>query len=843
MPRSVTSSDVFAPTYPPQPFSAMFFESLFQDLRIGARGLIKDKAFTLLAVSVLALGICGVTTQLSVVRGMLWRALPFPEPERLMDLQLRDPKLQNTGFNGGIALPDFLEFAAAQHSFTELAAYLNGSTVNVTIDRKAVRFTGGYVTYNFFSLLGVQPIVGRSFRLEDDQPGAERVTILGHAIWQREFGGARDVIGRTFRMNGRTATIIGVMPAGFKFPNNEELWVPLSNEFPPKLRGDPQAIAPAVFGRLKPGLTIDQAKVEFDAIAKRLAASYPKTNSELTDVQIQPMQRGLIGPQAEKMIHLMLAAVLAVLLIACVNVMNMQLARATLRTKELAIRGALGASGLRIVRQMLTESLVLASIGAVVGVALAFWTIDLLANALQTLAFPPPFWVHFSIDPPVLASVVAVVLATVFLSGFVPAVLAARTNAADMMKESGRGNTSRLVGKVTRLLVIGQIGLTFALLVACTLMIRSIVNQQTVSFGYDTSSVLTARMGLFQADYPTPADRVTFFERVKRELRANPAFEYVALTSRFRMTFNGPTQYEVDDKTFANPKDAPRCNAEQVSDGYFDTLGLKVLEGREFTLADSDARQPVAIINTVLAQKHFGHDSPIGRRIRSVNPETPWRTIVGVVPDTLMQGPFPIPGVTDNSGFFVPLEFQPPAFATIVVRGRAPPSSLTDTLRQQMAKLDPNLPLYFVGTPRALLTETLAQNRILAMLFSIFGLVGVVLSAVGLYGVMSFSVNQRTQEFGIRMALGADGSTILRTVLQQGMGQLAIGVVLGVVTAFALVSVLKGAIANFLFQVNPQDPVIYLGVVSLLALIAMVACLVPARRATQVDPMVALRTD
>jgi len=821
----------------------MFFETVYQDLRIGARGLIKDKAFTLLAVVVLALGICGVTTQLSVIRGMLWRGLPFPESERLMDLQLRDPKLPNGGFGGGVAMPDFSEFVAGQHTFTELAAYLNGSTVNATIDGKAVRFTGGYVTHNFFSLLGVQPVIGRTFRADDDKPGAERVTIIGHAIWQREFGGARDVIGKTFRMNGRTATVIGVMPAGFKFPVNEELWVPLFNEFPPKLRGDPQAIAPAVFGRIKPGTTIDQAKVEFDAMAKRLALEYPKTNSQLTDVQIQPMLRNFIGPQVENMIHLMFAAVLAVLLIACVNVMNMQLARATLRAKELAIRGALGASRFRMIRQMLTESFVLATIGAVVGVALAFWAIDLLTQAIQGLTFPMPFWVHFTVDLPVVGSVVAVVIATVFVSGFVPAVVAAHANAAEVMKESGRGNTSRLVGKITRLLVIGQIGLTFALLVSCALMVRSIVNQQTVSFGYDTGSVLTARMGLFEADYPTPADRLAFFKRVERELRANPAFEYASLTSRFRMTFNGPSQYELDGKSFANPNDAPRATVENISDGYFESLGLKPLAGNEFTLADSDTRQPVALVNTVFAKKHFGNDSPVGHRIRRVNPEGPWRTIVGVVPDTLMQGPFSIPGVSDNAGYFVPLEFEPPSFVTIIVRGRGRPETLTDTLRQQIAKLDCNLPLYFVGTPKALLNETLAQNRILATLFSIFGLVGVVLSAVGLYGVMSFSVNQRTQEFGIRMALGANGSTILRTVLQQGMGQLAIGVAFGAVAAFALVSVLKGAIANFLFQVNPQDPLIYFGVVALLGLIALAACFVPARRATQVDPMVALRTD
>lgn len=823
----------------------MFFESVYQDLRIGARTLIKDKAFTFLAGAVLALGICGVTTQLSILRGMLWRGLPLPASEQLMGVQLRNPKLPNADYEKGIESSDLAAFVATQQSFSDLAAYLDSSTVNVTIDGKVRRFTGGYVTHNFFSLLGVPPLLGRGFRKEDDQSGAERVTLISHTVWQREFGGTRDIVGRTFRMNGRAATIVGVMPAGFNFPVNEELWVPLYNEYPPKPRGDPHAVAAGVFGRLRAGVTAAQAKVEFDAIAKRLAHAYPKTNSDLVDVQIEPMGHTFLAPQMENMNHLMLGAVVTVLLIACVNVMNMQLARAALRTKELAIRGALGASRCRIVRQMLTESLVLASIGGAVGIALAFWTIDLLTSALQVqgLAFPIPFWMRFSIDLPVLGGVMGVVLATVFLSGFVPAMIAARVNPSDVMKDSGRGNTNHLAGKITHLLVVGQIALTFALLVACALMVRSIINQQTVSFSYDTESVLTARVGLFEGDYPTPADRVAFFQRVERELRANPVFNYAALTSRFRMAVDGPAQYELDGNPIPNPGDAPRTNTEAISDGYFETLGLKPIEGREFTPTDTDARQPVTLINLSLATKHFGQQSPIGHRIRRVNPEGPWRTIVGVVPDTLMQGPISMPGGLDHAGFFVPLDFEPPAFITIIVRGVGRPETLVEPLQEQMAKLDPNLPLYFVGTPKVLLKESLAENYILAMLFSIFSLLGVAFSAVGLYGVMSFSVNQRIQEFGIRLALGADARTILHTVLRQGLRQLGAGIVLGLLVAAILLSLLKKPIAALLFQVDPADPFVYTSVILLLGIVALAACLVPARRATQVDPMAVLRAE
>ncbi len=818
----------------------MLIDSFIQDLRIGARGLLKDKGFTSLAIFVLALGICGVTTQLSVIQALLWRGLPFPESETLMDLSLRDPKLPaNAG--GGMASADFRVIAESQTSFGPLAAYLNGSTVNITVDGKALRLTGAYVTDTFFSVLGVQPLLGRNFTPADNRPEAERVTIISHEIWQREFGGAKDILGRAFRMNGRTATVVGVMPAGFKFPVSEQLWVPLFNEFPERPRDDPLAIAPGVLARIKTGVSLDQAEVELDALARRLALEFPKTNQNFTEGQVQPLLRNFIGPQVRSIMNLMLGAVVAVLVIACVNVMNMQLARATLRAKELAIRGALGASRIRLIRQMLTESLLLATTGALIGVALAYWAIDWIRSVTQNLTFPLPFWIRFEIDGSILLLVVAVIVATVFLSGFVPAVLAARANAADVMKEAGRGNTSRLVGQLTRVLVILQISLTFSLLVACTLMVRSIVRQQTVSFGYNTTSVLTARMGLFQADYPTPESRTTFYRRVARELRGSPAFESVALTSRFRMTFNGPTQYEVDGRTVVNPADAPRVMTEAVSDGYFETLGLRPLSGREFTLDDSEARQPVALVNESFARQHFGAESPVGQRIRRLNPESPWRTIVGVVPDTLMQGPFN--AQLGPAGYFIPLDFEPPPFVTLVVRGRGTPESLAETLRAEMARIDPNLPLYFVGVPSTLLQETLAQNRILATLFSVFGLVGVILAAVGLYGVMSFSVNQRAQEFGIRMALGADARTILRTVMRQGLAQLAIGVGIGVVAAYALLSILQGALANFVAGVNTQDPLLYLGVLAVLTAVALTASFVPARRATRVDPMIVLRGD
>ncbi|MDD3180496.1 MAG: ABC transporter permease [Opitutaceae bacterium] len=824
-------------------------DTFLQDLRVGLRVLIKEKSFCFLAVTVLALGICGVTTQFTIVNAVVLRGFSFPESGRLMGAQFIDPSQfnPNNNFGGGIPGEDFQEILASQQSFSGLAAYIFGSTVNVTINGNAQRYTGCYSNYNFFRILGVAPVLGRDFSADDDKPGAERVTIIGHGIWQTEFNSDPNVLGRTMRLNGRTATIIGVMPPRFQFPSTDQLWVPLYNEFPIRPRNDPAAISPLVLGRLKPGVTIDQANVEFNTIAQRLAKEYPATNRQLSGALVQPLHSALIGPPLRGLMFVMLAAVLAVLVIACVNVMNMQFARATLRAKELAIRGALGATRVRLVRQMLTESLLIAVMGAVVGIAGSYWAVEYLYQAMQGLPFPLPYWITFDIDGPVLTFTVAATMGAALLSGLVPAMLASRANAAEVLKEAGRGNTSRLVNAIIKLLVIGQIALSAALLIAASLQIKSILNQQFVNYGYDENSFLTARLGLFEGDYPTPESRQLFFERTLRELRAGSEFAAVALTGRFRMTFGGAGRYEVDGQAYATDKDRPEGNFENISDGYFATIGLKIMEGRDFRPDDTEAKQPVAIVNASFAKKHFGRETPIGRRVRIYNPAQPeaWRTIIGVVPDTLMQGPIN-PLVDDCAGFYQPLS-APPAlqFATVLVRPRAGQraENLAPTLRRAMTQLDPNLPLYFVGTPRLLHDEILGQNRIVAALFSAFGGVAVVLAAVGLYGVMSFSVNQRTQEFGIRMALGADALKIMRMVLRQGGMQLGIGLPIGVVTAYALALLGRSNIQNFLFRVDPRDPFIYGSVILLLTTIAAVSCYVPARRATRVDPMIALRAE
>jgi putative ABC transport system permease protein len=834
----------------------MILENFSQDIRVGLRILFKEKTFCILAVLVLALGIGGAMTQFAVVNAIVLRGFSFPHPEELASVGLIDPKAsdQNNNFgNGNIpAAQDYEDIKAAQKSFALMAGYLSGSTINVTYNNNPQRYTGAYITDDLFKIIGVSPVLGRDFRADDNKAGAPKTAILGDKIWRRDFNADPTIVGQSVTINGKGATIIGVMPPGFEFPFSEELWTPLYNEWPPTPRGElflgANSRAPAVLGRLRPGVTLDQANAEMIAIARNIAADNPKTNQNFTSASVMPLINAFTGVQLRQIVWAMLGAVIVVLLIACVNVMNMQFGRAALRAKELAVRSALGATRWRLVRQMLTESLVVAIFGAIGGTLLAFWGTDMFDKVVKAAPFPPPYWWKFTIDGRVLTFTLAITLVATIVSGLLPAFLSSRGNPAEVMKEGGRGNSSRLVNVITRVLVVGQIALTAALLIAAMLQIKSVRNQTKLDYGYDENSLYAARLALMEAPYPTEESRRDFFTRAVRELRNNPQFESAAMTDRFRMTFAPGGQYEVDGQSYLTDRDRPRGNFESVSDGYFTTLGLRLREGRDFTIEDSDAKQPVAVVNASFARKHWGNQSAIGHQLRIFNPgkEQPWRTIVGVVPDTLMQGPFD--QQTDAAGFYMPLLGASPAtqFATVVVRPRAGvrADTLGPVLSKAVAVLDSNLPTYFPGTPAQFHADILSGNRTIATLFSIFGVVAFILSGVGLYGVMSFSVNQRTQEFGIRMALGANAARILRMVMTQGAWQLGIGLVLGVGGIALLLGVVAAAaLSNILFKVNPLDPTIYLLVSGLLTFVAAASCFVPARRATRVNPMIALRTE
>jgi predicted permease len=836
----------------------MNLETLLQDVRIGVRVLVKERAFCALAVFVLALGVAAVTTQFSVVNAVMLRGFSFPNAERLMNVRFIDPSSTNFfGVNGRILPMDFEEFRTEQQSFELMAAYLNGSTVNLTAGGAPQRYTGAYVTEDFLRILGVSPILGRDFMAADNQPGAAKVALIGYAIWQRDFGGSPEIVGQNVRINGAPATIIGVMPQGFAFPVNEDLWIPLYSEFPVRPREDPRTNAPAVLGLIRRDVPITQAQAEITRFAARFAEAYPDTNKQFNAGLVEPLIASFTPLPLRGTLLTMLAFCAGVLLIACVNVMNMQFARAMLRMRELAVRSSLGATRQRLIRQMLTESLLLAGAGAILGVGLAYVSIDWLNAAVFTMENPPPSWMRFDIDLPVLAFTITATMAAAIFSGLLPAWMSSRVSAVAVLREGGRGATSGRIGLLTRGLVVVQIVVTCVLLIGALLQLRSLMQQQAIDYGYDTEGLLSARMGLMDADYPTGEARKLFYDRVLRELARAPEFEGVALTNRLRMVFAGNAPIELEGKVYTDRRDRPNTNVEQVSPDFFSLTGQKVVVGRGFTEDDLNSTRPVAIVNAAFAEKHFGNESAVGRRLRAGDgsgPYGPWRTIIGVVTTVRMLPPFNNPNV-DASGFYVPFYSTPvgPAdetlvgsqFATVLVKPRAGqrPDGVINALRREINKLDPNLPLYFVGTPKQNIDGFIAPSRIIATMFSLFGLVAVVLAAVGIYGVMSFSVNRRTQEFGVRMALGAHNGQILTMVLTQGARQVALGLFLGLGLALALATAGGTAIANILFNVSARDPFTYVAVATLIAVVSLIAVLVPGQRAARVDPVIALRAE
>jgi putative ABC transport system permease protein len=793
------------------------------------------------------------------VNGIMLRGFSFPNASRLVSVSFVDPTSTNFfGQNGQVSPMDFEELRPKQQSFELMAAYISSATVNVTNEGVPRRYTGAYVTDAFLRIVGVSPILGRDFRPEDNVEGAEKVALVGYGVWKRDFGGAPDIVGKTLRINGSPATIVGVMPEGFAFPVNEEWWVPLFREYPVRGRGEPRVTNPSVMALLKRGVSLDQANAEMTVFAKQFAEAYAETNKQFNTGKVEPLLKAYTPLPLRGTLVTMLAFCVGVLLIGCFNVMNMQFARTTLRARELAIRSSLGASRTRLVLQMLTESLLVTVVGAAIGVGLAYYCCDLLNATVRNFDFPPPSWMTFDIDGPVLVFSLGSMFAAAIVSGLLPAWMASRSNVVAVLKEGGRGGSSRAMRVVMRGLVVFQVVVTCVLLIGSLLEMQSIRKQQTIDYGYDTESLMTARMGLMDGDYPTQDARRLFFDRLVRELRTYPDFEAVALTNRFRMVFSGSGPVEIEGREYKEKKDRLNANFEQITPGYFDVLGMNLIEGRGFQDDDLDTKLPVAIVNAAFARKHFGNESPLGRHFRALDGNSlqpgPWRTIIGVVRTVRMMPPFNIPNV-DETGFYVPFYATPagPAkpdtgvsqFATVIVkpRGGLKADALINPLRREVAKVDANLPLYFVDTPKRNIDGFVSQNRIVAIMFAIFGLVATVIAAVGIYGVMSFSVSQRTQELGVRMALGADSRRILRMVLRQGSILTAMGAAIGVAITLALVVAAGDGMQSVLFGVSPRDPFVYGAVIMLVAVISLVASFVPARRATRVDPMIALRAE
>jgi predicted permease len=832
---------------------ARLLAEFLHDLRLGLRTLQREPGFSTLAILILGLGIAAVATQFAVVDGALLRGFDFRAADRLVSVELVNPENRSSTTQAPLVTrADFADLSARQTCFESFVGYLNMTGANLSVGGVTQRRNAGYISHDFFRALGVAPALGRDFTPEDDQPGSASAVILADSLWKSDFGSRPDIVGQSVRLNGRAATVVGVMPAGFVFPWSEQLWTPMHVEFPVRPRHERAPGVVSIIAHLKPGVSLGQAEAEIRALATTLAAEHPE-NRDRSLGRVRPLIESFAPAQLRGVLCLLLCFAAGVLLIACVNVALMQFARATARAREFALRTSLGAARGRLVRQLLTENLLLAVGGAVPGILLAQWAVAWIDTSIRQFSNSMPAWMHFSINGAVLAGVVAATFLATLLAGVLPALFASRTRPASVLGTSSRGFSTRN-GWISRSLIAGQIALTCLLLIGSVLQLRSILRQQSLDYGYDTGGLLSARIGLMAGSYPTNEARIAFHERLLRELRASPAITQAAFSDRYRMTLLDGVPIEIGSVSGTTRSTAI---VERITDGYLATLGQRLLEGRDFSATDSDPAQPVAIVNASFARKHFGTTGAIGQRFRPINPdssiEEPWRIIVGVVSDVRMAGPFD--QRADNSGFYVPFTVAAPGngqlsrdglkFATVILqpRGKARPESLIPVLQQVVGALDPDLPVYYVGTPRSQLDGFLGQVRLTTAISLAVGLLAVCLAAAGLYGVTAYSVSRRQREFGIRLALGAQRHQLFAPVLRQAAGQIAVGLTLGLILTFFGVKLAVAIFGDFLFGISPSDPLTYIAVPLLLVAVSLAATFVPARRATRVDPTVALRAE
>ncbi len=804
--------------------------TLLHDVRYGARSLLKSPGLSFVAVLALTLGIGLTTTMFSIVYGALMKGLPYPDGDRIVTVIRANPSRSID--RQTLPIQDYFDYKAQQRSFTDLAAVTSG-TIYVSGSEKAERFDGSWITANTFDVIGVRPVLGRNFRAGEDAPAGEQVAILAYSTWQERYGGDPAIVGKTIRVNGVPSTIVGVMPSGFAFPNNDKIWLPLQTDPLTGKRGAGQFVH--AVGKLRPGVSADQASVDMATIAKRLAVEYKESNEGFTTSAVG-FTDNYIGKEPRQLLLTMLGAVFFVLLIACANVANLLLDRAAHRTKEVGIRTALGASRLAVVRQFLAEALVLSAAATVFGVIVAHFGVSLFNRAIA--ATQVPFFIDIRLHPQVLAFTVLVAFMTTLISGALPAIQSSRADINEILKDESRGASSFRMGRISKALVVFEIALSCGLLVAAGLMIKSVTKMQTMDPGFSTADVFTARIG-FPVAYTDTAAEWRFFDQVVERVSALPGVQSASISSGLpgAQQGYGRTAFGMEGQTYVKDKDMPNAQSLSVSPAFFATLKTPIASGRAFSLADRSDAPAVAIVNKAFVKKFFNTTDPIGKRIQVAAPDTkgPWMTIVGVAGD-MFSG--------DPNDPMAPAIFQPfaqshSAFVYLAARTAGAPMTLTPSVRTAVNALNPDIPLYWVQSLATAVAEPLWFIRVFGTMFMIFGFVALFLASVGLYAVMSFSVSRRAREVGIRMALGAQARDVVRLIFGQGALQLGVGMALGLALALAVSQFLKFV----LFQVEPHDPIVFGGVSVVLVTVGLLACLIPASRATRVDPLVALRSD
>ena len=811
--------------------------TLFQDIRFGLRMLLKSPSVSIVATIALALGIGANTAIFSVVNAVLVRPLPFPKSDSLVALFETD--LQRGMQRGSHSYPNFFDLRS-QNTVLERTACYHSSDFIMTGRGEPARLQGAVVTSDLFPLLGVAPMLGRTFLPEEDKPSETgRVAVLSQPLFQKRFNSDPSILNQTVTLNGVMFTVVGVMPAGFEFPiQNDpvELWTTIAGDASGKTPVTNQRGAHFLqaVGRLKPGVTIDQAQADFTTIAGRLEQQYPDTNTH-RGLRVDSALSALVG-DVRPMLLILLYAVACVLLIACANVANLLLARATSRHKEMAIRTALGASRGRVVRQLLTESVLLSLLGGAVGLMLAVWWSDLLI-ALGKEDIPRA--VQVGIDWRVLGFTFGVSVITGLVFGLVPALHSSKRELVESLKEGGRGNSEGARrNKVRSILVVAELAIAVVLLVGAGLLIQSLWRLQKMNSGLQPENILTFNLGL--PEKYNWEKQAQFFIDLKSRLEATPGVQ--SASSIIPLPLSGDRfsiSFQIDGHPVA-PKDEPSGDFFSAGVGYFKTMGIPIIKGRDFDDRDRHGATPVVIITESLARQFFPNEDPIGKRIKpGINTiedeKSPWRDIIGVAADVRNRGLDTPP----KPAYYVPQTQVPFDSAVMVIKTNGEPHSLISAATKQVAGLDQDLPLYGVKSMEEYLSSSVAAPRFSTTLLSIFAAVALVLTVVGLYGVMSYSVAQRTNEIGIRLALGAQSRDVLLMIVKQGGTLILLGVVIGLGGAYLLTRL----IASLLFGVTAKDPITFGAVAVLLAIVALLACYLPALRATKVDPMDALRCE
>jgi putative ABC transport system permease protein len=800
---------------------------MLNDLRYALRQLLKAPSFTAIAILTLALGIGACSAIFSVVNVVLLQPLDYPEANRIV--AIRETNLpQFPEFS--VSPPNYLDWEKQTKSYEYFAAY-GGAQLNLTGEGEPQRLVGVKATAHYFDVYGVKPVLGRMLLPEEDAPGKNHVVVLSYPFWQRVFGGARDVIGRAVQLNGEPYNVVGVAPAGFGLASKVDAWMPMAfkpDETANDARGGHYI---NVVGRLKPGVTVAQARAELEVIASQLAIQYPDSNKGW-GIFMMPLQDYGVR-DVKPVLYTLLGAVGCVLLIACANLANLLLARATARHREISIRAALGASRARLMRQLLTESVVLSLFGGVAGLLLARWGLDALL-ALAPTSLPRITEIH--LDSRVLLFSLALSLVTGLVFGIAPAWLAARADVNEALKQGTRGSTEGGArGRLRGALVVIEVTLALMLLGGAGLLARSFMQLAHVDPGFAPENATLLRLSLPQKKYAMPEQQTAFADALLDRVKNLPGVQFAGITHSMPLVGDYVLGFNIEGRPAIAPSDLPSTNYYAVTPDYFRAMGIHLLRGRTFTPQD-DAKAPrVAIINETMARQYFPNEDPIGKRINITNGPDTWREIVGIVGDIKQYG---VDKATSAQAY-EPFAQVPFSSLNVVVRTKGSPAALLSALRPTVYAVDKDQPVGVIRPLEEIVADSIARQRFAMTLLTVFSLVALVIAAVGIYGVMAYSVVQRTGEFGIRMALGAQQRDVLRLVLMQGGKLIGLGLVIGLSATLAA----SRAMGSMLFNTSAQDPLTLGGITLLLGFVALIACLLPANRATKVNPIEALRSE